>query len=147
MRIDKVVSTALASAFLAASAQAAEPEERPIGQTLTLRGKVMNPTKEGEARFRITAVTWGQKISLLGTHYVAIIFHGDAAPDRKCPYYQGRENIIQETEKASEYIVTTTASPAEIDHVKKAGCMITERPDLTNIRPRLPQELPDYTLR
>ena len=144
-------SPVLASAFFAAAAaQGAEVHEtgvqtKPIGQSLALRGQVLSAQKDGEARFAITSVTWGQKISLLGAHHVAIIFDGKASPDRECPYYPGRESDIADAGRT--FIVTTSASAGEIERVIEAGCMITERPELSKIRKALPEEIPDFSLR
>lgn len=146
MQISHLVSALATTAFLAATTQAAEPEQQTIGQTLMLKGKVISPVKEGVARFAITDVTWGQKISLLGAHYVAIIFDGNANPNRICPYYKGRKSDIVETNAGDTYLVTTRADDAEIKHVKETGCMITDSPDISSIRKALPEEIPDYSL-
>jgi len=69
--------------------------------------------------------------------YAAIIFEGSAQDkQRLCPYFSlaSRPYTMVQLEKDEVlFTIQSTATDAEIEAIKKSGCMVTDTPDMSKI--------------
>ena len=102
-------------------------------KTITATGRDPQESSKGHVSFVVDASGIG-KIAYLRSTHLAIVFEGEAAADRECPYI--RTDKRKPTYKElSPYIfrVETLSAQKEIKAVKDAGCLITESPPITSV--------------
>lgn len=129
-------ATALAVAM---SSTASAQSMKKIGDdgTITAQGSEQKDNGNGNVSFTINANRYMNPFrwpGFLASRYTAVVFSGEAHDDRECPYYSsvGRPRTLKNTGGLT-YKVETQATPEEIDHIKKAGCIITESPTLKEL--------------
>ncbi len=102
-------------------------------KTVRALGKNPREKSDGNVSFEVDASRIGNFEYLLSKR-IAVIFHGHAAPDRKCPYISTDEREPEYTEIAARvFRVEAPSSREEIAMVKKMGCLITDTPPLSKV--------------
>ncbi len=130
----------LGAATLAVTMNAASAQEtKKIGgsRTITATGSDQKNHGDGNVSFVINASNYIKPWkwpAFLASRYTAVIFNGQAADERECPYYAsaGRERKLISIDRLI-YKVETKATSEEIEVIKKAGCIITETPTLLEL--------------
>lgn len=139
-------ATALAVAMSPVHAQTM----KKIGDsgTITAIGSEQKDNGNGSVSFTINANKYAAPWhwpGFLASSYTAVVFSGEVKDSRECPYYSsvGRPRTMKSLGGLT-YKVETQATTEEIDHIKKAGCIITESPTLKELgfENQAPQPMP-----
>lgn len=102
-------------------------------QTVIATGKNPQELQGGKVAFEVDATKIGN-MDYLFSKRIAIIFEGQASPDRQCPYIStdDREPAYK-TLRNRVFRVETPATSAEIEAVKAKGCLITDSPSISSV--------------
>lgn len=96
-------------------------------------GKDPQEQEDGKVTFVVDASKIGN-MDYLFSKRIAIIFEGQATPDRQCPYIStdDREPVYK-TLQSRVFRVETPATKKEIETVKAKGCLITDSPPISSV--------------
>lgn len=128
-----LTSTVLTGAALSANATAETSIKLNEPRTVVAPGKNPEELNGGKVAFVVDATKIGN-MDYLFSKRIAIIFDGQASPDRQCPYIStdNREPVYK-TLKNRVFRVETPATAKEIETVKAKGCLITDSPPISSV--------------
>lgn len=102
-------------------------------RTVVAPGKDPQEQQDGKVTFVVDASKIGN-MDYLFSKRIAIIFDGQATPDRHCPYIStGDREPVYKTLQDRIFRVETPASKKEIETVKEKGCLVTDSPPISSV--------------
>ncbi len=123
----------LTGATLSAAAAADPHLKLSEPRTVVAPGNNPQELEGGKVTFVVDATKIGN-MDYLFSKRIAIIFDGQASPDRQCPYIStdDREPVYK-TLQNRVFRVETPATKKEIETVKAKGCLVTDSPPISSV--------------
>ncbi len=102
-------------------------------RTVVAPGQDPQEQGNGKVSFVVDASSIGN-MDYLFSKRIAVIFEGQATPDRQCPYIPMNDRTPQyKTLQSRVFRVEAPATKKEIDTVKEKGCLVTDSPPISSV--------------